>query len=241
MLSTAFPAEDATRRVLWDLMLKRWSLRAATADAPSAYSAEPVSMNVPRKCLITSLFGGDKMAKDRKIDLVILGLLSHEDLTGYDIKKRIDGSISFFWKGSFGSIYPALNEMEKSGLVKKKEAKKSSGREKIMYHITAAGRKVLADWLKDEQASNDLKYETLLKIYFGGSEDKAVTISNIEAFEKQIKENLELLKLYKENLESVLDEEGHINYYLTVTFGIDTYEAYLKWCTKAKKLIRGKR
>ena len=43
-----------------------------------------------------------KMAKDRKIDVVILGLLAHEDLTGYDIKKRIDGAISFFWKGSFG-------------------------------------------------------------------------------------------------------------------------------------------
>ncbi len=28
--------------------------------------------------------------------LVILGLLFHEDLTGYDIKKRIDGAISFF-------------------------------------------------------------------------------------------------------------------------------------------------
>ena len=39
------------------------------------------------------------MAKDRKIDLVILGLLSHEDLTGYDIKKHIDGAINFFWKG----------------------------------------------------------------------------------------------------------------------------------------------
>ena len=30
------------------------------------------------------------MGKDRKIDLVILGLLIHEDLTGYDIKKKID-------------------------------------------------------------------------------------------------------------------------------------------------------
>ena len=57
------------------------------------------------------------MAKDRKIDLVILGLLAHDDLTGYDIKKRIDGAISFFWKGSFGSIYPALSAMEKDGLV----------------------------------------------------------------------------------------------------------------------------
>ena len=50
---------------------------------------------------------GDKMAKERKIDMVILGLLSHEDLTGYEIKKRMDGAISFFWKGSFGNIYPA--------------------------------------------------------------------------------------------------------------------------------------
>ena len=62
------------------------------------------------------------MAKDRKIDVVILGLLAHENLTGYDIKKQIDGAISFFWKGSFGSIYPALSDMEKQGLVKRKKA-----------------------------------------------------------------------------------------------------------------------
>ena len=179
------------------------------------------------------------MAKDRKIDLVILGLLTHEDLTGYDIKKRIDGSISFFWKGSFGSIYPALNDMEKSGLIKKK-AGKNGGREKILYHITSNGEKVLKEWLLDEQASNDLKYETLLKIYFGGTLERGVTLNNIEVFEEQVKENLEILKLYKENLESVLEDEGHLNYYLTVTFGIDTYEAYLKWCDKAKKLLKDK-
>ena len=32
------------------------------------------------------------MAKDRKIDLVILGLLVHDDLTGYDIIGRVIGS-----------------------------------------------------------------------------------------------------------------------------------------------------
>ena len=36
------------------------------------------------------------MAREKKIDMVILGLLNHEELTGYDIKKRIDGAISFF-------------------------------------------------------------------------------------------------------------------------------------------------
>jgi len=43
-------------------------------------------------------FNGDDRNLYCKIDMVILGLLSHEDLTGYDIKKMIDGAISFFWK-----------------------------------------------------------------------------------------------------------------------------------------------
>lgn len=178
------------------------------------------------------------MAKDRKIDMVILGLLAHEDLTGYDIKKIIDGNISFFWKGSFGSIYPALSAMEEQGLVKRNKSDKTSGREKIAYHLTPKGKDVLKVWLNEESVSNELKYETLLKLYFGGVEDRSVTIRNIELFEESIRHDLEILKFYKSNLEKVLDEEDHLYYYLTVTFGIDTYEAYLKWCAKSKKLLR---
>ena len=178
------------------------------------------------------------MAKDRKIDVVILGLLSHEDLTGYDIKKRIDGAIGFFWKGSFGNIYPALGDMEKQGLVKKKNVSGTGGREKIFYQITKKGKEYLNDWIREESVSNELRYETLLKIYFGGSADKKITLKNIEVFEEQVKQNLSLLYMYKENLEKLLDQEDHMYYYLTVTFGIDSYEAYLKWCSKAKKLLK---
>ncbi len=183
---------------------------------------------------------GKKMAKDRKIDVVILGLLAHEDLTGYDIKKQIDGAISFFWKGSFGSIYPALGDMEKQGLVKRKKPDTSGGREKIIYQITGKGKDALRTWLNDEKAANDLKYETMLKMYFGGAEDRSVTIHNVEIFEKQVRENLEVLKLYKKNLEKVLDREDHMHYYLTVTFGIETYEAYIRWCNKTKKFLEEK-
>ena len=178
------------------------------------------------------------MAKDRKIDVVILGLLSHEDLTGYDIKKRIDGAIGFFWKGSFGNIYPALGDMEKQGLVKKKDVSGTGGREKIFYQITKKGKEYLNDWIREESVSNELRYETLLKIYFGGSADKKITLKNIEVFEEQVKQNLSLLYMYKENLEKVLDQEDHMYYYLTVTFGIDSYESDLKWCSKAKKLLK---
>ncbi|PWJ71046.1 virulence activator alpha [Ruminococcaceae bacterium R-25] len=177
------------------------------------------------------------MAKDRKIDVVILGLLSHEDLTGYDIKKRIDGAISFFWKGSFGSIYPALSAMEESGQIKRYRADDSGSREKILYHITPKGLSVLKQWLKDDQASNELKYETLLKLYFGGVAGTEATAHNIDVFESGIKSELEVLKMYEKNLRKKQDNEDHKYFLMTVLFGIETYEAYLRWCTKAKKIL----
>ncbi len=182
--------------------------------------------------------GIDMSSNTRKIDMVILGLLSHEDMTGYDIKKHIDGAISFFWKGSFGSIYPALGAMEKNGLVCKTEDVDPDGRGKILYHITDSGTVALKDWLSGEQASNDLKYETLLKLYFGGAADRAVTIHNIELFEDDIRRDLAVLKVYKDNLEKVQDNEDHRYFLLTVMFGIETYEAYLRWCAKAEKILK---
>ena len=177
------------------------------------------------------------MAKDRKIDMVILGLLSHDDLTGYDIKKQIDGSIRFFWKGSFGSIYPALAELEKQGSVRRLKGNDSGGREKIIYSITGQGKEILKAWVRDEKASNDLKYETLMKLFFGGVESKETALRNIEVFEEQIKADLKVLQVYKANIEKALDEEDHVYFYLTILFGIETYEAYLKWCNKARKVL----
>ncbi len=177
------------------------------------------------------------MARERKIDMVILGLLSHENLTGYDIKKRIDGAISFFWKGSFGNIYPALKDMENQGLITKNDTS-VGGREKTTYHITTGGRDVLKDWLKEEQVSNELKYETLLKLFFGGAESREVSIHNIEVFEEQIQKDLKVLKNYSEALEKSLDLEDHIYYSLTASFGIEIYETYLKWCAKTKKMLK---
>lgn len=178
------------------------------------------------------------MAKDRKIDMVILGLLAHENLSGYDIKKRIDNGINFFWKGSFGSIYPSLSSMEKEGLVQKIEnTENSGGREKICYSITSDGKKALISWLEDSKAVNDLKYETLLKLFFGGVTDTKVSINTINTFENEIRASLDLLRMYQENLSKVMEEKDHIYYYLTVSFGVETYEGYLKWCKEAKELL----
>lgn len=106
------------------------------------------------------------MANDNNMNQVILGLLNHEDLTGYEIKKRIDGSLHYFWKGSFGSIYPTLASLEEQGMIVKVDDHSHSKRERIVYRITDVGRDDLVQWLEESKTSNSLKYEMLLKLFF---------------------------------------------------------------------------
>ena len=179
------------------------------------------------------------MAKDRRIDMVILGFLMHESLTGYDIKKRIDNEISFFWKGSYGSIYPSLNMLEKNGFIKRISIEDNNyKRKKFQYEITDSGKQILEKWLVNSKAINDLKYETLLKVFFGGTVNQKITIETIIKFENEIKINLKILKTYKENLSKTLENKDHVYYYLTVLFGVNTYEGYLKWCEESLDYLK---
>lgn len=177
------------------------------------------------------------MANAKKMDFVILGLLSHEPMTGYEIKKRIDSTLHFFWSGSFGSIYPTLNQLEIEGKVTKENVSRN-GREKISYSITELGREDLRAWLKKPSEKDELRYETLLKLFFGNETGLESIKEHIARFEEKCKSELLVLNVFANNLEQALDNETHKHYYLTVKFGIKTYEAYLSWCDEAKEQIK---
>lgn len=181
------------------------------------------------------------MANNKRMDCVILGMLHHGNLTGYEIKKQLDGPFHFFWGGSYGSIYPTLAKLCEESYIEKEEKdqaeKNKVGREKIRYRITEKGRKFLAEWLKVPTLKNELRYESLLKIYFGNSVGEEATIAHINAFEKKVKEELKVLYFYKENLEKVQEVEAHKYFLAVAMFGIETYEGYLRWCGNARKLL----
>jgi DNA-binding PadR family transcriptional regulator len=52
------------------------------------------------------------------IDLAILGLLKEQELHGYELKKRLSELLGSRSSVSFGSLYPALARLERTGAVK---------------------------------------------------------------------------------------------------------------------------
>jgi DNA-binding PadR family transcriptional regulator len=51
------------------------------------------------------------------LDMAILGLLEARDLHGYEIRRQLRDNLGILANVSFGSIYPALTRLEKTGAV----------------------------------------------------------------------------------------------------------------------------
>jgi len=178
------------------------------------------------------------MANEKKLDCVILGLLSHEDLTGYEIKKRIDTGLKLFWSASFGSIYPTLKELVTRAFACVSDTAEKD-RNKITYSITRQGRQYLRKWLLKPVEKDELRYETLLKLFFADGADVKTAVKHIENFEAKITGGLSFLRGAVKNLESIGDgNRTHLYYLLTARFGVRTYETYLDWCDETKKILK---
>ncbi len=178
------------------------------------------------------------MPKENKAAFIILGLLNHEDLSGYDIKKQIDMGISRFWEVGYGQIYPSLKSLVDAGHIVKKDTETDKGPEKIIYSITKSGREALMEWLRIPEMKESAKYDILLKLYFGNMLSTQDNIDRIQLFEKKHLGNQEMMRFFKGNLEKVLDEDkDHLYYYLTVLFGEKMYDAYVSWAKEAKTIL----
>jgi DNA-binding PadR family transcriptional regulator len=122
------------------------------------------------------------------IDIAILGLLMEQDLHGYELRKRLDDLPGSRPAVSFGSLYPALNRLERVGHVKavthqtaplpaapmsgsltgelaafraarERVAKSQGGRGKKVYGITDQGRRRLHELLVDPDVADDRAFE----------------------------------------------------------------------------------
>jgi len=178
------------------------------------------------------------VANAKVVDRVILGLLSHESLTGYEIKKRMDSTLSFFWSASFGSIYPALRQLVQSGHAVA-SSMDTGGRGRVRYTITQQGRQALREWLSAEAVIDELHSETLLKIFLSDPDSGQTVLDHVRRLKRRLNERMPFLQQSVQTLETLDDGESqHLYYLLTARFGQQIYEAALTWCEQSEQLLQ---
>jgi DNA-binding PadR family transcriptional regulator len=171
------------------------------------------------------------MPKPGRTKQALLGFLSWGPMSGYDIKKAIEGSISNFWSESYGQIYPILKRLEKEGLATRSSRATDGGRDRHVYSITQAGRSDLARWLREPTPPRPLRNELLLKVFFGRQTDAATQIRRLEEYRSEKLADLERYGQIERQLEANARGNLDLPYWrMTLRYGEREARAHIAWC-----------
>ena len=177
------------------------------------------------------------MAKSSKSKFAIMGMLAlASKSSGYDIKKMMEKSTQYFWKESYGSIYPVLGALIKEGLIIQHEDLSKSERQRNVYELTSEGKKELKQWLNKPVESEQSRNELLLKLFFGEFVPLATTRKHVEEFHEVLLEKDKVYQTIKKGLKLNQKNEPGLPYWLmTLDFGIMQVKSALEWCESALK------
>ena len=130
------------------------------------------------------------MKQPGMLELPVLGLLKERSMHGYELRKQLGAMLGPFWQVSWGSLYPTLRRLAKSGAVEKlaeerptrrvakttktTKARSSSlrggtvpsGRRKTVYRITPLGEHLFKEMLEETAAAVDAEHFTLKLAFF---------------------------------------------------------------------------
>lgn len=130
------------------------------------------------------------------LQYALLGLLSYQSMTGYELKKLFDESISNFWYASLSQIYRELAALEKKGLLTSAIQQQSDRPDKKIYSITEDGRQVFQNWIRNfpEKLSKEKRDEFTLRIFFGANLSSQELEAEFKRFRKEKEGQLEEIK-----------------------------------------------
>ncbi len=179
------------------------------------------------------------MPKATKSRFAILGMLAMiPESSGYDIKKHMESSTQYFWKETFSSIYPVLEELEQQGLIKQLKNPSKSKRKCNLYSLTPDGQQALEDWLKLPPESEQLRNEFLLKLFFGQNVSRNVIRRHIEKYQSELQSKQAIyLDIQNELAREHHMRKGYPYWLLTLDYGLAQINSALQWCEKALSTI----
>lgn len=176
---------------------------------------------------------------NNKTRYAVLGMLSVEPMSGYDIGREMKASINYFWSESDGQLYPTLKTLYKEGKISMQEESSAGGRTRKIYQLTQVGRDELKKWLREPMEKITIRDELLLKLFFGANVPPTMNIARIEESRMRAQARVAEFEEIKAEIKREFPGSKHLTYgLLTLDYGIQHAAATLKWCDEAIKVLK---
>jgi DNA-binding PadR family transcriptional regulator len=162
----------------------------------------------------------------------VLGLLASGEQSGYDLKRRIERSVGYFWAPARSQIYAVLPRLVDAGLVRRREVKQSRRPDKQLYRITKGGREALRAWLAVPIDPEPGHTVLLLKLFFGEHGDFDSMLDHVRARRRDAEQlKKELIEIEARTPKTPEDRFPA----LTRRYGLEYADALIRWADWAER------
>jgi DNA-binding PadR family transcriptional regulator len=127
---------------------------------------------------------------------VLLGLLSQEPRTGYELERALRDELDSVWRAEYSQIYPMLARLRRAGQVFLRVLGPRHGPRRNVYRITAAGRRELRRWVSGQLPAPAAGKDGLLaRIAFLDVLDPAARLETLLNEERRLSDEITRLRL----------------------------------------------
>ncbi|MGH3359924.1 MAG: helix-turn-helix transcriptional regulator [Nocardioidaceae bacterium] len=128
------------------------------------------------------------------LELAVLGLLQDTPMHGYELRKRLNALLGWGRVLSYGTVYPCLKALLRTGHIESEEtpppAGRASRRARIVYRLTPAGKEHFADLLGDAGPSAWEDETFRVRFAFFGRTDAAARVRILEGRRSRLEERV---------------------------------------------------
>ncbi|HWE90826.1 MAG TPA: PadR family transcriptional regulator [Pseudonocardiaceae bacterium] len=166
------------------------------------------------------------------LEHAILVSLQERAGSGYELARRFDKSIGFFWTASHQQIYRTLKRMVELGWVAGAAVAQDGRPDKKVYEVAEAGRVELARWIAEPVEPITLRMDLAVKIRGASFGDLSAVIAEIDRHREQHAARLDgYREIEKRDFADPHRLAGQaLHQHLVLRGGIRAEQAALDWC-----------
>ena len=162
------------------------------------------------------------------IEYVVMGMVLHKPLTGYDIKKEIEAGIGNFFKSSYGNLYPALKKLTDKGYLTLTEQTQVD-RLKKYYMATELGKAAFIEWLTSPLDPGSVTVSLLTKIFFFGELSEDIRTQELSKYELHMQQTLQQLREMEKQFSIPDMDSRHYFEMSTLYYGIMNAQSMIQF------------
>ncbi|MGK5627202.1 PadR family transcriptional regulator [Streptomyces sp. URMC 123] len=114
------------------------------------------------------------------LEHAILVSLLEQPGSGYELARRFERSIGYFWTATHQQIYRVLKRMENDGWVAVREVAQDARPDKKVYSVAGPGRAALTEWLRRPVEPESVRHDLAVKVRGAAFDDPTDLIAEVE-------------------------------------------------------------